>query len=49
MLEAFLSSSIGMAAPILLIIFRLLQGLAVGGEVGPSMAYMVEAAPPHRR
>jgi MFS transporter, MHS family, citrate/tricarballylate:H+ symporter len=40
---------IGRAAPILLVVFRLLQGLAVGGEVGPSTAFLVEAAPPHRR
>jgi MFS transporter, MHS family, citrate/tricarballylate:H+ symporter len=40
---------IGTAAPVLLVIFRLLQGLAVGGEVGPSTAFLVEAAPPGRR
>ena len=28
---------------------RLVQGLALGGEVGPSTAYLVEAAPPERR
>jgi MFS family permease len=28
---------------------RLLQGLALGGEVGPATALLVEAAPPHRR
>ena len=41
--------SIGVAAPILAIGFRLMQGFALGGEVGPSTAYLVEAAPPHRR
>lgn len=40
---------IGMAAPILAIAFRLLQGFALGGEVGPTTAYMVEAAPPEKR
>jgi MHS family citrate/tricarballylate:H+ symporter-like MFS transporter len=40
---------IGLAAPILLVIFRLVQGFALGGEVGPSTAFLVEAAPPHRR
>jgi MFS transporter, MHS family, citrate/tricarballylate:H+ symporter len=40
---------IGMAAPILLVSFRLLQGFAVGGEVGPSTAYLAECAPPERR
>jgi len=28
---------------------RLIQGLALGGEVGPSTAYLLEAAPPDRR
>jgi len=37
------------AAPVLLLIFRLLQGFALGGEVGPSTAYLVEVAPPRRR
>ncbi len=40
---------IGMAAPILAICFRLVQGFALGGEVGPTTAFMVEAAPPERR
>jgi MFS transporter, MHS family, citrate/tricarballylate:H+ symporter len=40
---------IGLAAPILVIMFRLLQGFALGGNVGPATAYMVEAAPPLRR
>ncbi|MGH8122745.1 MAG: MFS transporter [Rudaea sp.] len=42
-------ASIGIAAPILVIGFRLLQGFALGGEVGPSTAFMMEAAPLHRR
>ena len=37
-------SQIGMAALVLLVIFRLLQGFAVGGEVGPSTAYLIECA-----
>jgi MHS family citrate/tricarballylate:H+ symporter-like MFS transporter len=41
--------SIGVAAPILVLCFRLLQGFSLGGEVGPTTAYMIEAAPPHRR
>ena len=40
---------IGIAAPILVIAFRLLQGFALGGEVGPTTAYLVEAAPIGRR
>ncbi|MDA3913779.1 MFS transporter [Oleiagrimonas sp.] len=42
-------AQIGVAAPILVVGFRLLQGFALGGEVGPSTAYMMEAAPEHRR
>ena len=42
-------AQIGAAAPMLLLFFRLLQGFALGGEVGPSTAFLVEAAPPHRR
>ena len=41
--------AIGVAAPILVIVWRLLQGFALGGEVGPTTAYLVEAAPAHRR
>ncbi len=42
-------AQIGTAAPVLLVIFRLLQGFALGGEVGASTAFLVEAAPPGRR
>jgi len=42
-------ASIGVLAPILVVGFRLLQGFALGGEVGPSTAFMMEAAPPLRR
>jgi MHS family citrate/tricarballylate:H+ symporter-like MFS transporter len=42
-------TQIGIAAPVLLVFFRLVQGFALGGEVGPSTAYLMEAAPPHRR
>ena len=42
-------ASIGTLAPILVIVFRLLQGFALGGEVGPSTALLMEAAPPARR
>jgi MFS family permease len=40
---------IGVAAPVLVVCFRLLQGFALGGEVGPTTAYIAEAAPPARR
>ncbi|MBU6299148.1 MAG: MFS transporter [Alphaproteobacteria bacterium] len=42
-------AAIGIAAPILLVFFRLIQGFALGGEVGPTTAYLIEAAPPERR
>jgi MFS family permease len=42
-------ASIGTLAPIAVIVFRLLQGFALGGEVGPSTAFLMEAAPPARR
>ncbi|HHM8458841.1 TPA: MFS transporter, partial [Pseudomonas aeruginosa] len=41
--------SIGPAAPLLLVLTRLLQGLAWGGEAGPATTYILEAAPPHKR
>jgi MFS family permease len=40
---------IGVAAPVLAILFRLLQGFALGGEVGPTTAMLLEAAPASRR
>jgi MFS family permease len=42
-------AAIGAAAPALVILFRLVQGFALGGEVGPSTAFIAEAAPPERR
>ncbi len=41
--------SIGLAAPIILIILRLLQGLALGGEYGGAAVYVAEHAPRGRR
>jgi MFS family permease len=41
--------SIGIAAPILVVACRLVQGLALGGEVGPASAFLIEIAPAHRR
>lgn len=37
--------SIGLAAPILAILARMVQGFSLGGEVGPTTAYLMEAAP----
>jgi MFS family permease len=42
-------ASIGMAAPIIIVVCRLIQGLALGGEVGPATAFLIEAAPPDKR
>ncbi|HEY1631318.1 MAG TPA: MFS transporter [Rhizomicrobium sp.] len=41
--------AIGIAAPIAAVAFRLLQGFALGGQVGPATAYLIEAAPPGKR
>lgn len=41
--------SIGTAAPLLLLLARMLQGLSVGGEYGTSATYMSEVALPGRR
>jgi len=42
-------ASIGLCAPVILIVARLVQGLALGGEVGPSTAMLLECAPAGRR
>lgn len=40
---------IGVAAPIAVLLLRLLQGFALGGDVGPTTAFLLEAAPPAHR
>jgi predicted MFS family arabinose efflux permease len=41
--------AIGMAAPLLVLLLRLVQGLALGGEYGGAATYVAEHAPAHRR
>jgi MFS family permease len=41
--------TIGMAAPVILIAIRVLQGLALGGEYGGAAVYVAEHAPDNRR
>lgn len=43
------TSQIGVAAPILLVLLRMLQGIAVGGEYMASAVFLVEGAEPGRR
>ena len=42
-------ASIGIWAPITLLVARLIQGFSCGGEVGPATTYLMEAAPANRR
>lgn len=41
--------AIGIAAPLLVLLLRLVQGLALGGEYGGAATYVAEHAPPDRR
>jgi MFS transporter, MHS family, proline/betaine transporter len=43
------TETIGFAAPVLLLLFRLMQGLAVGGEYMASAVFLVEGSQPGRR
>ncbi len=41
--------TIGVGAPLLLLLLRILQGFSVGGEFTGSVSFLVETAPQHRR
>ncbi len=43
------AESIGVAAPVIVILLRVLQGLALGGEYGGAAIYVAEHSPPERR
>lgn len=43
------AASVGIAAPIIVILLRVLQGLALGGEYGGAAIYVAEHSPPERR
>ncbi|WP_313517163.1 MFS transporter [Pseudomonas sp.] len=42
-------ASIGLAAPILMVLARMVQGLSVGGEYGAAATFLAESAPAERR
>jgi MFS family permease len=42
-------TQIGLAAPIILVVARLIQGFSCGGEVGPATTYLHESAPMEKR
>jgi MFS transporter, MHS family, shikimate and dehydroshikimate transport protein len=42
-------AQIGLAAPVLLVLLRVVQGIALGGEWGGASLMVLEHAPPHRR
>ncbi len=42
-------ATIGFAAPLILVLLRLAQGLALGGEYGGAATYVAEHAPDHKR
>lgn len=43
------TQSIGIAAPLIIVLLRVLQGLALGGEYGGAAIYVSEHAPPDKR
>lgn len=43
------AETIGLAAPAIVLVLRILQGLALGGEYGGAAIYVAEHAPPEKR
>jgi MFS family permease len=43
------AAQIGPLAGVLAVACRMIQGFALGGQIGPSTSFMIEAAPPDRR
>lgn len=43
------AAAIGIAAPIIIILLRIIQGLALGGEYGGAAIYVAEHSPPEKR
>ncbi len=42
-------AAIGVAAPLLIVLARLLQGFATGGEFASATSFLIESAPPNKR
>lgn len=42
-------ASIGIAAPLLILLARMIQGVSTGGEIGGALSYLIESAPAARR
>jgi len=42
-------AQVGIAAPVILVVARLIQGFSCGGEVGPATTYLLECSPADRR
>jgi MFS family permease len=42
-------AEVGILATILLVLFRILQGVSVGGEAGTAIVFIQEHSPPERR
>lgn len=42
-------AQVGVLAPVILVVARLVQGLSIGGEFAASTTFLVESAPPNRR